>query len=118
MFRVRGYELRKEDCDHVPAWLRRLGRHGPSRKTYTKGDWIVWSASLTGRRADFEALVEPLCRWCQATPTRVPLTDWFETTDGRQVGFQARSVVGGLFMGLLRKESVWRKWVKRAGRGA
>ena len=108
-----------EIAEREMAFYRRtqtpLGLPLDSRKTYTKGDWIVWSACLTGRRGDFEALVEPLCRWCQTTPTRVPLTDWFETTDGRQVGFQARSVVGGLFIGLLRKESVWRKWVKRAG---
>jgi hypothetical protein len=34
--------------------------------------------------------------------------------DGRQMAFQARSVVGGFFIGLLNNRRVWRKWVKRA----
>jgi len=85
-----------------------------SRKTYTKLDWITWSATLADDRATFETLVAPLNRYMRETPTRVPLSDWFETTNGAQVGFQARAVVGGVYIKMLDDAALWRKWAARA----
>ena len=96
---------------HYRKIQTRYGLPLDSRRSYTKFDWIVWCAVLTGKRDDFEALVAPLYTWLDETPTRVPLCDWYETEDGRQVGFQARSVVGGVFIGMLADPELRKKYL-------
>ena len=72
------------------------------RKTYTKSDWALWCAAMAGSREEFDALVAGVYRFADETPSRVPLSDWYETVgEGKMVGFLARSVVGGFLMPML-----------------
>ena len=82
-----------------------------NRSEYTKLDWIYWTASLAESPKDFDALIEPTWRFANESPSRVPLTDWYWTQDAKQRGFQARSVVGGVFMRMLTDPVLWKKWV-------
>jgi len=97
------------------AWYKkRQNKYGlplDNRSEYTKLDWIYWTASLADSQKDFDALIEPTYNFANESPSRVPLTDWYWTQDGRQRGFQARSVVGGLFMKMLVDQSAWKRWV-------
>lgn len=88
----------------LASYLERMGPYGMSldnRASYTKSDWLVWAASMMGSREDFIAMMEPLWRACHNTPQRVPFTDWYDAMDAWQVGFQNRTVQGGLFIRLL-----------------
>jgi len=72
-----------------------------NRKTYTKSDWLVWSASLCDNKEDFTAIVDRLWSAYNESESRVPMTDWYSTDTAKIEGFQNRSVQGGLFIKLL-----------------
>lgn len=101
----------------VAYYLKAQNKYGlplDNRSQYTKLDWIIWSATLADSEKDFEALVSPIYDFAQDSPSRVPLTDWYWTNDAKQRGFQARSVVGGVFIKMLADAGLWRKWAARA----
>jgi hypothetical protein len=81
-----------------------------NRHTYTKLDWSVWTATMAPNPQDFHALMDPLYKFMTESPTRVPLSDWFDTVNGAQAGFQARSVVGGVYIKMLSDPAMWKKW--------
>jgi hypothetical protein len=78
-----------------------------SRSDYTKLDWILWTATLTENRDDFDALVAPVHRFLNETPDRSPMTDWYFTSTAKKQGFTARPVVGGVFLKLLYDAALW-----------
>ncbi len=98
-------------------YLTKLNTYGlplDSRATYTKLDWEVWTSMISQDPDAFKAFASRLGTFINATPDRVPLTDWYQTTDATKSGFQARSVVGGVFLPLLYHPDIWQRWLQRA----
>ena len=88
----------------VAYYLKKQNRYGlplDCRRTYTKSDWIMWTAAMSPDTKTFLKFMEPVYRYINETSSRVPTSDWHETTDGRMVGFRARSVIGGYWMKVL-----------------
>ena len=83
-------EIAKREIAYYLTVQQPFGLPLDSRKTYTKSDWILWTATMATRPEDFEALVKPVWRFANETPNRIPLSDWHETTNGRSVGFRAQ----------------------------
>ncbi|MDR3146901.1 MAG: DUF4965 domain-containing protein [Treponema sp.] len=72
-----------------------------SRRDYTKSDWVLWVTAFSSNRTEREALIRPVARFLEATPDRVPFSDWYDTLSAKHYYFQNRTVQGGLFMPLL-----------------
>ena len=103
--------------NEMAYYLTKINQYGlplDSRADYTKLDWSIWTATLTSDPQQFNLLVDPIYKWINETPTRVPLTDWYDTKNGKQIGFQARSVVGGVFIKALSNRQLTEKWRAKA----
>jgi hypothetical protein len=101
-------EIARKEIAYYRKMQNTYGLPLDNRESYTKSDWVVWTATLAENRADFEAIIDPLFRSLGETSSRVPMTDWYWTKDAKQRGFQARSVVGGVFM-----KALAARWAKR-----
>ena len=80
-----------------------------NRKSYTKSDWLVWTACLAPGDEEFDDFIKPLWNCYHLTPSRVPMTDWYDTITSEVVGFRHRSVQGGLFIKLMADLDCFRK---------
>ncbi|SEG75929.1 protein of unknown function [Actinacidiphila yanglinensis] len=67
------------------------------RHAYTKGDWEMWTAAWLRDHPVSGYLIDSLYEFVHTTPSRVPFSDWYDTVNDHQNGFQARPVVGGVF---------------------
>ena len=94
-------------------YARKINQYGlplDVRKDYTKLDWEIWTATLVGTQEQFKLFMTPIAKWINETPSRVPLTDWYDTKSGKQMQFQARSVVGGVFVKALADAEAVKEW--------
>ncbi len=116
--RILGFDIfPKEIAEKELASYRKLlqpyGLPLDNRKSWTKADWIVWSATLTGKRDDFNMMIDGLYRFVDETPDRVPFSDWYYADTAKYTMFRARSVVGGVMIPFLYNEELWKKYASR-----
>jgi len=91
---------RRELASYLPR-VQKYGLPLDSRASYTKSDWILWTASMAEDADSFHALIAPVAKYLRETKSRIPFGDWYDTKTGKYVHFIARSVQGGVFMPLL-----------------
>jgi hypothetical protein len=108
-------QVRQTELAFYLKHLNKFGLPLDNRADYTKLDWSVWTATLAGKPQhgapdEFAAILAPIGLWINEGPSRVPLTDWYDTKTGKQIGFQARSVVGGVYIKALADKALAEKW--------
>jgi hypothetical protein len=111
-------KVRQTELAYYLEHMNQFGLPLDNRADYTKLDWSIWTATLAepGQAAEAEAYNQILDRtghWINEGPSRVPLTDWYDTKTGKQIGFQARSVVGGVYIKALANKVLAEKWRNR-----
>lgn len=87
-------------------YLTRLNKYGlplDSRATFTKPEWETWVATMYPDRKDFDMYMNRIVEYLNDTPDRVPFSDLYDTKTAKQVMFQARTVVGGIYIKMLSK---------------
>jgi hypothetical protein len=103
-------DVARTEMDFYKKTQKTYGLPLDNRADYTKLDWTLWTATLTQDKADFEALVAPVFKFLNDTPDRTPMTDWYFTSTAKQKGFDARPVVGGVFIQCLYDKALWSKY--------
>lgn len=93
--------VKEKELSYYPSKFNKFGLPLDNRDSYTKSDWIIWTASLSRDKKEFESYIEPVWNYYNTTEERIPMSDWFYSDKPYSCNFIARSVVGGYFIRML-----------------
>lgn len=99
-------EFKEKEVDYYLTKANRYGIPLDTRKTYTKSDWLLWTATLTKDLEKRKTIIRMLVYYLTETEDRVPFSDWYYADTAKYSLFRNRSVQGGLFMPLLQNASI------------
>lgn len=103
------------DCElrHNRTHFNKYGMPLDSRSEYTKSDWLVWTASMASTKKGFMSYIAPMWNAYNDSPSRVAMTDWYDTKSSYMAafryGFKHRTVLGGLYMKVLLQKDILKK---------
>ena len=87
-----------KEAEHYAKMMNAYGLPLDSRSDYTKTDWEMWIAAMTGETGKYASI---LVNYQRDTASRVAFSDWYDTKTGNYHHFIARTVIGGVFMPML-----------------
>ncbi len=95
-------DIFETEVKYYKSKINKYGLPLDCRSLYTKSDWQMWSTILTDDKEYTDMIVSAMLKMLNETVDKAPFTDWYYTHNARQVGFQNRTVQGGLFINMLK----------------
>ena len=92
--------VRKQEQSFYYNKTKAYGLPLDSRGDLCKSDWQMWAYGFAETNVQRVRLVNLLWKYINETTSRVPISDNHHANTGKQAMFQARSVVGGYWMGV------------------
>ncbi len=74
------------------------------RKTLTKTDWMLWAACLDESGKNVGLFSEKILAYLATTRDKTCFSDWIDTKEAKQWGFDHRTVQAGLWMPVLKEK--------------
>ena len=101
-----GYKLFSDEVkkNEIKVYTEKMNKYGvplDSRADYTKIDWLMWSTRVWEDKEYFDKVCKSIVDTMNETTDRVPMSDWYFTTNAEHRYFINRTVVGGMFINLL-----------------
>lgn len=97
-------DLVYSECACYERKATKYGMPLDSRMRNTKCDWILWCAALSNDKAYVEKMIDRVCAFLTEGSERYPFPDWYDVDYAKAQAFRNRTVVGGLFILLLKEK--------------